>query len=291
MRDDLNSRVQDGVDTANRLLEQIRGLNIKIANSEGGSISKSDAVGLRDQRNQAVNELAKLINIDVKEQDSGAISIYSGGDYLVIDGTARQLKTEALTDRGVSVLQPRVAETDFPLEFTGGEIAGLIAVRDSILGDFNDQIDQFAGALSNEFNKIFSSGQGLKGYTSLTSVNAVTDPDAELDAAGLKFPPTNGSFDVLIYNVNTKQTQTINVPVDLNGVNGDTTLRDLATRLDAISGLKASIGTGGNLVLASESSEQQFSFGNDTSGLLASLGVNTFFTGSTARYWRQRRDH
>ncbi len=38
----------------------------------------------------------------------------------------------------------------------------------------------------------------------------------------------------------------------------------------------------GHLQITSNSSNTQFSFGNDTSGVLASLGINTFFTGSDA---------
>ena len=56
----------------NRLTEKIRGLNVRIAEAEGGNVSKSDAVGLRDQRLQALEDLAKLIDIRTVEQPSGA---------------------------------------------------------------------------------------------------------------------------------------------------------------------------------------------------------------------------
>ncbi len=48
LRKDLNDRVEKGIDNANRLLETIGKLNIRIANTEGGDLSNSDAVGLRD---------------------------------------------------------------------------------------------------------------------------------------------------------------------------------------------------------------------------------------------------
>ncbi len=77
-------------------------------------------------------------------------------------------------------------------KFNGGEIAGLIKSRDQVLGGFLDTLDGFASTLAFEFNKVFSSGQGLTGYSSITSVNGVTSATAELDEAGLSATPSTG---------------------------------------------------------------------------------------------------
>ena len=103
-----------------------------------------------------------------------------------------------------------------------------------------------------------------------------------LNAAGLQFPPQNGSFQVLVQNQQTGQTQTTTVNVALTGLGTDTTLNDIDSQLNAISGITASINANGQLTIASSGAGQQFSFANDTSGALASLGLNTFFTGSNA---------
>src|SRR5690606_2404383 len=65
----------------------------------------------------------------------------------------------------------------------------------------------------------------------------------------------------------------------LNG--DDTTLTDLATDLSAVSGVSASI-VGGKLKIDAASSAVEFSFSQDSSGTLAALGVNSFFTGKGA---------
>ena len=69
---------------------------------------------------------------------------------------------------------------------------------------------------------------------------------------------------------------------ELDGLDDDTTYEDLANDLDAIDGLSAEITLEGQLSLRSESPELEFSFANDTSGVLAALGINTFFAGTTA---------
>ena len=85
--------VQDA-DNVNNLLTQIGKLNVQIAETEGGNTTSSQAVGLRDQRNEALSSLAKLMNITTAEQPDGTVSVYSGGDYLVSDGEVRLVKVD-----------------------------------------------------------------------------------------------------------------------------------------------------------------------------------------------------
>ena len=282
LRKDLNQRVTNSVADINRLVEEIRTLNIQIATTEGGDISPSDAVGLRDQRHLALTNLAKLINIDVHEQPSGGVNVFVGGDFLVLEGIAREVEASFSSDRGLRVTTIQLKATDSPLAISSGEVAGLVTGRDEILGGFLDELDEFARTLTFEFNKIFSSGQGLSGYQTATSAFAVSSASGALDSVNLPFTPANGSFQVKILNKQTGTTQTTDFFVKLNGLSDDTTLTDLATQINSLSALSASVSSAGNLTITSNSPEQDFSFANDTSGLLAALGINSFFSGSSA---------
>lgn len=282
MRIDLNNRVSDMSARINRLTEEIQKLNIRITETEGGDVSASDAVGLRDQRLVALEDLAKLVKIRVQEQPSGSVTVYSGGDYLVFEGIRREVEVVESTDRGIPVAEVRLSEINSPIDTASGELQGLMNSRDNVLGGFLDRMDDFARTLIFEFNKIFSSGQGLSGYDTATAEFAVDATDLELDSAGLKFTPVNGSFQVMVHNKKTGLTQTTDVPVDLNGLGDDTTMDDLVAALNGINGISASVSTLGVLGISSDSADQQFGFANDTSGLLASLGINTFFSGSSA---------
>jgi len=282
MRSDLDKKVANVAGDANRLIEEIRTLNIRIAQTEGGDTSQSDAVGLRDQRNLALSNLSSLIDVKVQEQPSGAVAVYAGGTYLVYEGTARQVRVEQGTDRGMSVSSIVVDETDAPIESSSGELGGLITARDQVVGGFLDRLNQFAGTLAFEFNKLYSSGQGLKGYQNLTSESSVDNVTSALDAAGLKFRPVNGAFEVQVFDRRTGLTKTTNITVDLNGLDQDTSLQDLANQLEAVDGLSATITADRKLSIKSESVDQEFAFAQDSSGVLASLGLNTFFTGYDA---------
>jgi len=283
MRTDLNRRVSNMADDINRLTEEIRVLNIRIANTEGGDVSASDAVGLRDQRLVALERLSELVDIRVQEQPSGGVAVYAGGDFLVFEGTSRQVEIGTEGEDGLSLSYVKLSDIDARLNPAGGELAGLMAARDEILGGFLDRLDDFAGNLAFEFNKVYSQGQGLHGYRQLTSEFGASDTAAALSDAGLVFTPTNGSFQVIVRNKQTDQTKTTDITVDLNGIGDETSLEDLTAALDAVEGLSAEVTLGGKLALASDSVDQEFIFSGDTSGVLAALGLNTFFSGSSAR--------
>lgn len=283
LRTDVNDQVIALEPDVNRLLKRVAELNVKIATTEGGSAARSDAVGLRDERNAALEALTKLIDVRTQEQESGAINVFAGGDFLVFEGISREVSVHYSDESGATFATLYVTETDSPLQSASGKLAGLIDARDNILGGFLNRLDDFAGALAFEFNKIYSSGQGLTGFSQLSSERAVLDRTKALDAAGLPFTPVNGSFDVQIHNKQTGLTKTTRIHVDLNGLDGDdTTIDDLVAQLDAVDGLAASYDSTGRIVLSSESSTDEFAFADDGSGALAALGINTFFTGSTA---------
>jgi flagellar hook-associated protein 1 FlgK len=282
LRSDVNDQIINMAGSINSLTTQISRLNIQIAQMQGGSVSKSDAVGLTDQRSQALEGLAKLIDIRTVEQPNGSVTVYSGSTYLVSEGNARPVDVVLESKDGMSAAEIHIADNDELIDPVSGELRGLIDSRDKVYGGFSDQLNDFAKTLSYEFNKIYSSGQGLNGYSTLTSENGVDDASKALNDAGLTFTPQNGSFQVLVRNKTTGLTTTSNVIVDLNGLSHETTLDDLKTALNGIGGVKADIKVGGKLKIDSTSPDNEIAFANDTSGVLAALGLNIFFTGTSA---------
>lgn len=285
IRSSLNDRVIAMADDVNRLTEEIRKLNVQITIAEGGEVSASDAVGLRDRRLQALENLAELVDVRVKEQPDSTVSVYVGGDYLVFQGISRDVEVVLQSDRGLAAADIHLVDTDSPLAATAGQLGGLLAARDGIMGGFLDKLDEFSQTLAFEFNKLYSAGQGLVGFQDLTGEFAVSGEDVPLNQAGLQFTPVNGSFQVMVYQVGHEGrtlTQTTDVRIDLNGMGDETTLADLATALDAVDGITAGITAEGKLTISSDTPEQEFAFGGDNSGVLAALGLNTFFSGSGA---------
>lgn len=283
IREEFNDRVTAAADEINSLTETIRKLNVQISTVEGSGASASDAGGLRVERQTAIDRLSEILGITVTEQTSGAVNVSIDGDFLVFEGQREAVEVAQSSENGLATSTIQFATSHSPIESGAGELPGLYAARDEIVGGFLDGLDELAGLFAFEFNKLHSQGQGLVGFDELTSANAISEADAALDAVGLAFTPVSGHFSVLVYNPAQKSTETHDIFVKLDGLDGDTTLNSLAADLDAIDGISASITPAGKLEITSDSKDTQFAFDGDTSGALAALGLNTFFVGSTAR--------
>ena len=144
-------------------------------------------------------------------------------------------------------------------------------------------MDAIAKQLIGAVNALHASGQGTAGAATVTGTNGVDSPAAPLNsaAAGLSYPPTNGSFVIHVTGTDGTSVSTL-VPVSLKGKPTDTTLNSLLTTLNGVAGVSASI-VSGHLKVSAANAGSTISFSQDSSGTLAGLGINTFFTGDSAQ--------
>lgn len=282
IRGRVNAEIDASVGEANELIEEIARLNVRILEAEGGLVSNGAALALRDQRTKALESLAMLVDIRAIEQDKGSVSVFAGGEYLVFDGNSRRISIESESKNGVTQTMLKLSGTGATLIPTSGRIGGLLAARDGILTDSISRFDDFSRSLVFEFNRIFTSAQGMEGYTSMRSEHRVTSRSSPLDEAGLPFTASSGSFQVLIRDRGTGQTTRTEIPVSLQGLEDDTSLEDVRAALDAIDGLTASVDLNGKLELSVERAGLEFGFADDRGGFLAAMGLGHFFTGSSA---------
>jgi flagellar hook-associated protein 1 len=279
----LNSETRQMVKEINRLTEDIAGLNRQIVELEGGEASRtSDAASLRDQRKRALDELSGYVNLRAVEQASGAVSVFVGGEYLVADGLQRPVREALNTQAENTFPEVRLADTDFPLEVTGGRLHGIYTARTMVVQGLRDSLDGFSRDVIEQFNQIHTQGQGAVGFREITSHNATDDPQGALDLAGYSSSINNGEFQVQVTDLETGRVTTRVIRVQLTGAIDDTSLQDIQSQLNAISGISAEITADGRLNLATTSHRLRFSFQQDTSNFLAAAGINTFFVGDSA---------
>jgi flagellar hook-associated protein 1 FlgK len=286
---ELSTRVQGIAPEINTLTEQIAKYNLQIVAVEAGGTSGSDAGGLRTQRAEALKKLAGLVDISATETITGSINVSVGGQILVFEGTRRAVESALVEVEGSNATKIQFVDNKSALDVSGGELHGIYQARDTVYSGFLTSFDELAASLAFEFNKIYSQGQGTEGFTQVTSTSRVNDAGAALNVAGLDSVPTSGKFNVIVRNKedNPPTSTRHEINIDLNGLDGnDTTLSSLAAQLNAIDGITASVNLDNHLVLAAETSAIDFSFEvaatSDESGVLAALGLNTFFTGSDA---------
>lgn len=285
LQTDVDNRLAALANDADQLAAQIADINQQIVNAEGGAGGVAGgANGLRDRRDSLLKQLSNLVDINTIE-DNGVINVYVGSEPLVIGSTNMGVGLKQTTDeQGRPVAQVVFKVNNGAMKISSGQIGALVGIRQQI-ADSIDDTDSLARNLIFELNKIHASGQGLEGFSSITSSFAADDPTLALndEKSGLDYTPKNGSFVVHVKDkVSGLVTSTL-VQVDLDGLNGnDTTLNDLAASINAVNGISASVNAG-KLLIDADSQGVEFSFSQDSSGALAALGVNNFFIGADAR--------
>lgn len=281
-RDEINREIETITQRADQITQQIAELNGEITLSEAGS--GSPAAALRDQRDQLLGELSEYFAISVREQPGGAVNVYIGNESVVQFGTSFGLKTETELDtNGLSISVVRFKLNDGPVTAKGGLIEGLITSRDVHNFSRFDELDRFSAGLINEINKVHSSGRGLEEFTSLTGLTDVIDSSLALNTAdnGITFLPQTGSFFIDVKDSSGTVVRT-QINIDLDGIGTDTTLDSLAADITAnVPNVTATVLANGRFELTADNGFT-FAFADDTSGVLASLGLNTFFAGESS---------
>ena len=173
LRSDLNDSLQTDIGSANKLMDQIARLNDGIATSENGS--NGVANDLRDERQQKVEELAKLVNIETVAGDNGSLDVSIGGVSLI---AGKQVVDNLETyDAGGGQLLVRTRTAQTPLTLTSGSAQGTIDARDGAVASLRSSLDRVASLLITEVNQVHTSGFGLTGSTGadfFTGNNAAT---------------------------------------------------------------------------------------------------------------------
>jgi flagellar hook-associated protein 1 FlgK len=282
LRAGYSDHIRNLVDEANGLINQIAALNPKIGQLEAYGVGTNQAGTLRVERLNALNRLSEIIPIRIREDDSGQVEVFTGSEFLVLNGTTQNLQTVmAPTSTGVSEVSVETTRTRFELPAGGGELGGVLDARDRILSGFIEELDRFVGSVIFEFNKMHSGGEGLRGFESVTSEAFVNSTTAALNAAGLPFTPQHGSFQIKMVNAATGAETVANIGIDLDGLGPDMSLEDLRAAIDGLDNVSATITSDRRLQITADAG-YEIRFSNDTSGVLAALGINTFFSGNSS---------
>jgi flagellar hook-associated protein 1 FlgK len=176
---------------------------------------------------------------------------------------------------------------------TGGTLSALCSYKNDYLGAYQEKLDALSNSLAWEVNRIHSQGTGLDKLTELNGTYSVKHDNMALgsNSAGLAYGSklTSGSANMYIFNTSTGL-QITGGP--LNFGSNASSLRNFNPAVDSLDDVCNAVNnTYGTYLTATIVNHKlsitakdgySFNLGTDTSGLYAALGLNTFFTGSTA---------
>lgn len=154
VQSDLDVQVATGVGDVNRLLDTIADLNTQIARFEVNV--PGSAVDLRDQRQARLEELAKLIPVEVRDTGDGQIQVVArdggGADVLLVD---RQVVTGSVTFDGTNFSGGSPATT---LGLASGSLFGAVKARDGAVQTLRDSLDTLARQAVTAVNAAYNPG-------------------------------------------------------------------------------------------------------------------------------------
>jgi len=283
LRTNANDQVKDTVQEMNSLAERIAVLNRTILGLE---LTGNPANDLRDDRDVLLDELAGLANITFRERPNGVVDVLFGGEQLVTDDRVNLLEAAvnpALDPNRSDLVEVRYAASGDTVVVRDGELAGLLEMRDVELAGVEQRMDELANELISNMNSLHASGRGLSGYgQSVRSTNGVSAGNTPLNAAGLPFPVTDGSFTIRVYDNNGSLLETVSIGILTSVVPAlQTTLDVIQFQANLSPNLTANVNADGTLTIL-PAANRQITFGNDTSGVLTALGMNGFFNGTEA---------
>lgn len=294
LRTQADQQLDTVVGQANAILEEISSLNGQIARTEQGG---GEDAGLRDRRESLLEDLSGMIDISIVEDPNGVVDVFVGSTPIVLGGQARPLEVQTFDDNGATGKRLILGDDGQKLSPTSGRIGAILAERDGAVQQAIDDLDSLASNLIFEVNRLHSSGRTFPGMTNTTGTQRVGAADqplafndpANVTLANLPFAPVSGGFDITVTDAATGLTQSVRIDVDLDGIDAagapgfadDTSMEDIRDAINAVSGMNAQITAEGRLRIWSDPGTE-FGFADDTSGVLAVLGVNTFFEGQDA---------
>lgn len=226
------------------------------------------------------------MNISYFTASNGDLQIYTTSGRALVDSTAHTISytasanvtasttyTAGSSSSGFSAIT--VNGVDITSQISGGDIGALVTLRDKTLPDAQSQLDQLAQQLASAMNSVSNSASAVPAPTRLTGTTSVTSSTALSATGTVRIAATDQSGNLVSYG-----------DLDLSSYS---TVGDLVTAINGISGLSASVDSDGHLSITATGSgngvavnEMTSSVGSSGEGFSEYFGLNDLVTGTSA---------
>jgi flagellar hook-associated protein 1 len=229
-----NLETQVGLETkntvgeANALVTRIADLNGAIKTQE---ISGGQANNLRDQRDQCITDLSKLIGVETQSREYGVVDVSIAGAPLVTGTSTFQLEVGLKEDQSLGI--GVAGESNYNINVSDGRLGALLSLKNDLISGIHSDLDSLATAIVQQINKYHVQGVGSEGsFTSLSGWSMSSESLADFDP-----PVSNGNIYIRVTNTSTGAVTRTAVPVDAS----TDTLSTIAAAISAITGVTASV--------------------------------------------------
>ena len=174
LRQQADVAIADTVTEMNKIVASIDQLNEDIITN--GSVGR-DVTDLKDQRDQRIDRLSELVDIRFFFRSDGDVVVFTSGGRTLVDTIPPKITHSAASSVSASTTKNEgdftgifvgtiVARNDITSELRGGQLKGLVDLRDDILANMQSQLDEFAAEMRDVFNQIHNRGVSFPGAQS-----------------------------------------------------------------------------------------------------------------------------
>lgn len=173
LRLNANREIEHRVKQINLYAHDIRDLNERILKAEAVGDNPND---LKDKRDALIEKLSSIVDVSVGRSDRDEIIVYIGSENLVQGEVIRPL--EAIMDTENNGLFKVVwKDTGTAITNKGGELAGLIDIRDNIIRQNINDLNSFALNLVDLTNEVHRDGFSRRNETNIDFFMHLTASD------------------------------------------------------------------------------------------------------------------
>jgi flagellar hook-associated protein 1 len=161
-RTELFGLARDVVTEINSKLDTIADLSGRINEAQAAGQEPAD---LKDKRDALLVELTQKIEVRTYTDGNGQLVVQGPGATLIQGDKARHLKLDVADDGSVQVFAQTASGSGGNVTkfLSGGELAGVLQVRDVDTVAMQSDLDEFAFNLANQINSVHAGGFGLDG--------------------------------------------------------------------------------------------------------------------------------
>ena len=174
LRQQADVAIADTVTEMNKIVASIDQLNEDIITN--GAVGR-DVTDLKDQRDQQIDRLSELVDIRFFFRSDDDVVVFTSGGRTLVDTLPPKITHSAASSVSASTTKNEgdfsgifvgtiVARNDITSELRGGQLKGLVDLRDDILANMQSQLDEFAAEMRDVFNQIHNRGVSFPGAQS-----------------------------------------------------------------------------------------------------------------------------
>ncbi len=205
LRRQIELEAKNTIEHINILTNKIAELNDNIEKHEIGGGQDNN---LRDIRDQCIKELSSLVSIETQTREYGVTDVYVAGTPVVIGASTINLETGLKEDGklGISV----AGMENFNMNVQGGQLGGLLSLRNELVSDIHDDMNNLATAMIQQINQYHVQGVGSTGsFTKLTGWWVTSENLVDFGSE-----VTDGKIYIRVTNTSTGAITRTEIPVD-----------------------------------------------------------------------------